>query len=114
MSDYLQEQGFRIRKHFDFGDHHAFSQNDLQKIADSYRTLASSIEASAGNEPVIVTTEKDMARLYGHPALPCLKDIPLACLPIRTEFLFNESKEFDSLVHEHVKRKLGSPPYDKY
>lgn len=113
MSDYLQEQGFRIRKHFDFGDHHAFSQNDLQKIADSYRTLASSIEASAGNEPVIVTTEKDMARLYGHPALPCLKGIPLACLPIRTEFLFNESKEFDSLVHEHVKRKLGLPPYDK-
>ena len=114
MSDYLQEQGFRIRKHFDFGDHHAFSQKDLQKIAESYRTLASSIETSAGDEPVIVTTEKDMARLYGHPALPCLKGIPLACLPIRTEFLFNESKEFDSLVHEHVKRKLGSPPYDKY
>lgn len=114
MSDYLQEQGFRIRKHFDFGDHHAFSQNDLQKIAESYRTLASSIETSAGDEPVIVTTEKDMARLYGHPALPCLKGIPLACLPIRTEFLFNESKEFDSLVHEHVKRKLGLPPYDKY
>ena len=113
MSDYLQEQGFRIRKHFDFGDHHAFSQNDLQKIADSYRTLASSIEASAGNEPVIVTTEKDMARLYGHPALPCLKGIPLACLPIRTEFLFNEGKEFDSIVQEHVKRKLGLPPYDK-
>lgn len=113
MSDYLQEQGFRIRKHFDFGDHHAFSQNDLQKIADSYRTLASSIEASAGNEPVIVTTEKDMARLYGHPALHCLKGIPLACLPIRTELLFNEGKEFDSLVQEHVKRKLGLPTYDK-
>ena len=113
MSAYLQEQGFRIRKHFDFGDHHAFSQNDLQKIADSYRTLASSIEASAGNEPVIVTTEKDMARLYGHPTLHCLKGIPLACLPIRTEFLFNESKKFDSIVQEHVKRKLGLPPYDK-
>ena len=113
MSAYLQEQGFRIRKHFDFGDHHAFSQKDLQKIAESYRTLASSIETSAGDEPVIVTTEKDMARLYGHPALPCLKGIPLACLPIRTELLFNEGKEFDSLVQEHVKRKLGLPTYDK-
>ena len=109
MLEYLKNKGFHILKHFKFGDHHAFSQEDLTRIAAACRNLAQTCP-----DLCLLTTEKDMARLYGHPSLPLLSGFHLSSLPIRMEFLFNESQEFDSIVQKHVKRNSGLPPYDKW
>ena len=42
-------------KHLKFRDHHSFSQEDIKKIADEYKKM--------GENKLILTTEKDYARL---------------------------------------------------
>ncbi|MDD5255588.1 MAG: tetraacyldisaccharide 4'-kinase [Candidatus Omnitrophica bacterium] len=63
-----------------FADHHCFSYQDLQEVA---------LRASAEGAELLVTTEKDAARLQGLPGLGGLK-IPLWVLRVELRFTENE------------------------
>ncbi|MBN1187771.1 MAG: tetraacyldisaccharide 4'-kinase [Bacteroidales bacterium] len=78
----------------EFPDHHTFTHTDIQKLYNRYNALK-----SLGK--IIVTTEKDAARL-----LSLIKDInqldlPIYIAPISVEFLLNEAQSFKNLVRSY-------------
>ncbi|MDE5575404.1 MAG: tetraacyldisaccharide 4'-kinase [Bacteroidales bacterium] len=92
---HLQEKGIAMRRHLRFGDHHAYTQDDLARLVRACR--------QTGQETAcLLTTEKDWARLAGHPYLGLLADIPLYVLPVRTEFLFGQGEAFNRRIREYV------------
>ncbi|HAP35358.1 MAG TPA: tetraacyldisaccharide 4'-kinase [Bacteroidetes bacterium] len=50
----LEQCGVRVKKYFNFPDHHKFNRNDVEKVVDSFNT---------SNADFIITTEKDAVRL---------------------------------------------------
>lgn len=94
MEEYLRGKGVVIRKHFRFGDHHAYDKEDFRRL----------VRACAGSA-CLITTEKDSARLAGHPHLDMLAGIPVYVLPVRTEFLFGGEADFDRRIRTYVQRK---------
>jgi len=76
-----------------FGDHHAFSLNDIQRIHQKFDTFASA-------ESIILTTEKDYMRLKDYSIEWNLKDYPWYFQPISIE-IDNEEK-FKNLINQYV------------
>ncbi len=80
-----------------FGDHHMFDDGDLRRIEQFISSM---------DEPrIIVTTEKDAARLKAlnlGSQYPAVSD-NLYVLPIETEFLLNGDEEFNARILQTVK-----------
>lgn len=69
-------------KHLKFNDHHDFSSSEIKAF---------------GNEDIIITTEKDFARLKGR-----LQNVYY--LGIKTVFLFNEEGKFADMIFKYVNK----------
>lgn len=95
---YLREQGHTLCRHFRFGDHHAYTQRELQAV----EAFCKQAEAQK-KEVTLLTTEKDFARLYGNPVLQALDGRPLQVLPIRMRFLFGETDRFNGQILQFVR-----------
>lgn len=86
-----------MEKHFSkvislsFGDHHAYSQTDIQAILKRYAELDD-------ERKIIVTTEKDAARLAKSPYLCQFEKTPLYALPIGVRF-HNEDKLNEEILN---------------
>ncbi len=81
-------------EHLRFRDHHAFTAADLARLAGRFDTFAPAPK-------VLITTEKDAARLRPLLADGPLRDLPVATIGIRTVIL-NEPERFAELLHRHV------------
>ncbi|MCM1042327.1 MAG: tetraacyldisaccharide 4'-kinase [Bacteroides sp.] len=90
MEEHLRRQGFDILRHFRFGDHHAYTESDLQPVADYCRAAS-----ARKKELTLLTTQKDLARLDRPELRRVLEGVPLRALPIRMRFLFGEGEAFD-------------------
>lgn len=77
-----------------FADHHTFEEADFRRLTD----LLDQMEAST----IVVTTEKDGARLVHHAALPDALKERLYVLPVEIEFLQNKHEEFTHYIKEYV------------
>lgn len=88
LYDYLKVR-FEITRHFKYGDHHSFTESDVNDIH---------YEAEQMSDLTIITTEKDMVRLR---AFGSVKEHPWFYIPIEIEFL-NNGSDFDSLVTAHL------------
>lgn len=97
IKQHLQEKGIALTRHFRFGDHHFYTLNDLQTVAQATRTAM-----KKNPRLCILTTEKDWARLEGSEALKALSGLAVAVLPIRMEFLFGEGGQFDKIIKSFV------------
>jgi tetraacyldisaccharide 4'-kinase len=75
----------RLVRHYTFPDHHVFKPEELGRICESARTSGA----------VVVTTEKDLARIDVDVFTQA--SVSLHFLPIEVEFLKN-GKEFDEMV----------------
>lgn len=93
LKDHLRPQCASLR-HMAFGDHHAYSDADLTRVADVFHSFA------AGPK-MLVTTEKDAARLGAAMITGVLKDIPVAVIGVRAVIL-NEPYAFEALIRSHV------------
>lgn len=78
-----------------FGDHHPYLENDLKKIAARF-------EAMEGKDKIIVTTEKDAARLAKSAYLCHLESVPLFAAPIRVHF--QEEEKFNEDIKDYVRQ----------
>ncbi len=78
-----------------FEDHHYFSPHEMSQLTLQYKNLNSDAK-------LILTTEKDAARLSIHYKYIREQELPIFVLPISIEFLFNQKDNFDS----HVKSFL--------
>lgn len=80
-----------------FPDHHAFSDKD-QQLANSL------FEKMEGENKVIVTTEKDAARLQHCSKLSGVVKERLYALPIQTRFLNNGAEAFNNIIEDYVRK----------
>ena len=80
-----------------FDDHHYFSKKDLQIIEHQFIKIP-------GTNKLIVTTEKDGARLKKHSALTQTLKPYIYVLPINIHFLQNQGKTFNQNIIDYVRK----------
>jgi tetraacyldisaccharide 4'-kinase len=81
-------------EHVVFTDHHSFSVGDLERLAGLFGKFAP-------GPKMLVTTEKDAARLSSVITGSPLEGIPLEVIRMRAVIL-NEPERFAELIHRHV------------
>jgi tetraacyldisaccharide 4'-kinase len=94
------KQEYHLIKHIRFSDHHEFSHKDLLRIKTEF-------ENAPQKQKVLLTTEKDMARILNSPDKSLLSALPLFYLPIETSFIKDE-EVFKNRVRSFIK------PFPKY
>lgn len=82
-----------------YRDHHYFVSADLEEIKTAYDNWDVP-------DKMIVTTEKDAARLYLHSDKLIAWGITIAVLPITVYVLFNKAQELDAIVTNYVEKTL--------
>lgn len=79
-----------------FADHHAFSTRDMAQIRERFRQLKAS-------HPILITTEKDGARLLHHPDLDEQLKPYIYLLPIEIEILQEKQESFNQNIIHYVR-----------
>lgn len=79
-----------------FGDHHDFTGKDLEEVKERFMRLPEA-------DRIIITTEKDAARLLMHPQLDEALKAYIYVLPIEVSFLQNQQETFNSTIADYVK-----------
>ena len=98
MLDYLTAIADNIHP-LTYKDHHYFVSQDLEEIKNAYDNWG------VGNK-VIVTTEKDAARLMLHAEKLREWDIQLLVLPIVVTVLLDKANEFDSFITAYIEAAI--------
>lgn len=81
--------------HKKYGDHHEYSTADIDDIIKIFNNIA-------GENKIIVTTEKDAMRLQRHDLKNALEGLPLYILPVEVDFR-NKAEEFNENVLKYVR-----------
>ena len=93
------EKKWNVVKHYDFPDHHIYTEKELQSIYDQHFN-------SAGDHCVLVTTEKDWMRLQSEHIINIVSLLPVYVVPVQVEFLTDNQKDtFNQILLGHVRRK---------
>jgi tetraacyldisaccharide 4'-kinase len=82
-----------------YPDHHYFSDSDTEEIKAAHDNW------KAGDK-IIITTEKDAARLHLHTDTIKAWNIPVIVLPIAVVVLFNKEVEFNRLVLDYIEKTV--------
>ncbi|WP_224997527.1 tetraacyldisaccharide 4'-kinase [Cesiribacter sp. SM1] len=90
---------YKLVGHQQYGDHHQFTKANLEKLQQVYYS-------HAGTGAIIITSEKDAARLVQPHLNPLLQELPLYYIPIRQRFLEKDSEVFDLMILKSVAEKL--------
>jgi tetraacyldisaccharide 4'-kinase len=85
---------YNVLKHFDFGDHHRYTPDDLQSIENYCKSHPTPVS--------IITTEKDMVKLVEPALRPHVERLPWFYIPIQHVFV-EDGLKFDELVRAAVK-----------
>ncbi len=96
---YLQQSAADVHT-LTYQDHHYFVSADLEEIKAAY-------ENKNATNKIIVTTEKDAARLHLHYNKLKDWDITIAVVPIAVAVLFNKTLEFNAAILNYVERAVA-------
>lgn len=80
-----------------FADHHQFGESDFKRIRKEYNQLPE-------DKRLIITTEKDAARLLHHPLMDDELKSHCYVLPIKVEFLNNSETIFNKKIQDYVRK----------
>ena len=80
-----------------FADHHQFTDADIERINAAYAAMD-------GKDRIIVTTEKDHARLFGMKGLSDEVRAHLFVLPVRVGFMLGQEEEFNENIIGYVRK----------
>lgn len=80
-----------------YGDHHVYTENDLKKISQKFRNIASENKA-------IFTTEKDFMRLVHHEFITEWSDVPVYYLPLEMAFNNIENLVFEQIILSYAEK----------
>ena len=78
-----------------FADHHVYTENDVKTILKHFEDLED-------EKKIIVTTEKDAARLTNSPYLCQFETVPLYDLPVSVRF--HEKEKFNKEILSYVRK----------
>jgi tetraacyldisaccharide 4'-kinase len=85
----------------DFTDHHYYDRYDLENILTAYESIES-------ENKILLTTEKDAARLVEHSSWFIQKKLTIFALPVEVQF-FNEDKQiFDNEITNYLQAVIKS------
>ena len=84
-----------------FTDHHVYTENEVNDILKRFENLS-------GEKKIIVTTEKDAARLINSPYLCQFETAPLYVLPVSVHF--HEEEKFNEEILKYVREN----PYNRW
>ncbi|MBE0640201.1 MAG: tetraacyldisaccharide 4'-kinase [Bacteroidales bacterium] len=87
-------------EHLHFSDHHTYSEKDLDYIRERFNNLFAKVK-------IIITTEKDAARLAYPKLPPQLADLPVFYLPIETKIHNEYRKDFNDQIRKYVRENTG-------
>jgi tetraacyldisaccharide 4'-kinase len=85
---HLTTAGYQILRHFNFPDHHAYTQQDIQEISNF---------AEKAGKVSLLTTQKDWTKLCDPALREQVQGLPFFYLPIAVAFLADQ-EGFDQLV----------------
>lgn len=94
MINYLKEYANTIQ-HKSYGDHHDFTGQDIDDLRKTFNNIA-------GENKLIVTTEKDFMRLTKPELLEKITGLPLFILPIEIDFK-NKTEEFNETILRYAR-----------
>lgn len=80
-----------------YEDHYKFTAIDLNTIAEKFENINSA-------NKLLITTEKDAARLLSLPNIPEIITKNLYCIPIKIKFLFEKEKDFKKQILDYVRK----------
>jgi tetraacyldisaccharide 4'-kinase len=105
MEEYVHTH-YRLLDIINFGDHHHFSDKDIQTIQARLDDVNGRgyVSNDSGSKAVIITTEKDAARLVNHPAVGEELRKRIYYLPTEVYFLKNHTEKFEKIVLDYVKK----------
>jgi tetraacyldisaccharide 4'-kinase len=83
--------------HISFPDHHEYTEKDLSDIAYNFDKII-------GRNKLIITTEKDAARLTDSPYFRTLENLPLFYQPIEIGFHKRSGISFDEYINDYVRK----------
>lgn len=98
MEKYVRSKGCEVLKHFRFGDHHEYDLDDLRK----FRSAVQEAGTGEGADVLLLTTEKDYSRLLSPLTFDYLCQLPLAYLPVRPRFLFQQETRFEERIRDFI------------
>lgn len=87
--------------HKSFSDHHSFKEKDVLDIRKTFEHII-------GRNKIIVTTEKDAARLLDSPYFSLLEDLPVLVQPVRMAFHPSEYGSFDQTILNYVRKAAAN------
>lgn len=79
-----------------FPDHHCFRSKDIERINETFARMPS--------PKIIVTTEKDNARLHGMDGLSDEVKRNIYTLPIKIKFMLDQQEEFNNKIIGYVQK----------
>ena len=94
LIDRLKQQ-FKQVEALPFSDHHIYLGNDIRRILERFNQLNS-------ERKIIVTTEKDAARLANSPYFCQFENVPLYDLPVNVRF--HEEEKFNEEILNYVRQ----------
>ncbi|MFT5822449.1 MAG: tetraacyldisaccharide 4'-kinase [Crocinitomix sp.] len=94
LFDHLKESN-SILHHFNFNDHYNFKQADITEIHNLF-------DKFAGENPMIVTTEKDAMRLLTKAFAPSIQKYPWLYQSIEIEM--DNALRFNEIVNQYVEK----------
>lgn len=90
---------WNIVKHYDFPDHHTYTEKEIQSIYNQHFD-------SIGEACILVTTEKDWMRLQSESIINIVSLLPVFVVRVEAEFLTDVQKDtFNQIITDHVRRK---------
>lgn len=97
LLDHLKNK-YNVVKHFNYPDHHNYSVSEIENIAQSVSKF--------GENTILVTTEKDWARIRPNKETNIISLLPIFVETISADFINTEQKNnFNNIVLEYVRRK---------
>ena len=82
-----------------FPDHHAFTAKEILQVVQDF-------EAIEGDSKIILTTEKDAARLRAPQQAELLQGLPVYQLPVQVRFHPQHDYDFDTCIRSSVKENI--------
>ncbi len=99
LVEYLKQNAEDVHT-LTYPDHHYFVTDNLEEMKAAYNNW------DVPNK-IIVTTEKDAARLHLHMDKLRAWDITIAVLPIKVEVLFNKGEQLDNTIIAYTERVIA-------
>lgn len=98
MIDHL-EKSFHVVNHYDFPDHHTFTEKEIQSIYNQHFD-------NIGEACALVTTEKDWVRLQSEHIRNIVSLLPIFVVRVEVEFLTDTQRDtFNQIIIDHVRGK---------